>query len=213
MMAQRTLFDDVEKCDNIVEIPYNSMDYPQKLRQIKNYPRTLYAKGNTKLLKSERLVAIVGTRNVSDLGVVKTKEVTEHFTSEGYGVVSGLALGVDTIAIRTALIKGAKVVAVLPCIDIIVPKSNYKLAGEIVDKEGLLLSEHRGKVKKYYFVQRNRIISGLADFVVVVESGASGGTVHTVKFALEQNKDVYVFDDLTYERLKRKGFNVKKLRL
>ncbi|RLI86766.1 MAG: DNA processing protein DprA [Archaeoglobales archaeon] len=185
-MIQKTINDYM-----ILEIPYNSKEYPQKLKQIKNPPKVLYALGNITLL-SKPIVAIVGTRKVSDLGAIKTKKIVEHFIKKGYVIASGLALGVDEIAMRTALNYNAKVIAVLPSIDNIVPKSNKPLADEIVERDGLLISEYKDAIRKYMFIQRNRIVSAISDIVVVVETDIKGGTMHTVRFAKEQGKKILV---------------------
>ena len=96
----------------------------------------------------------------------------------------------------------------------IVPKSNKQLAEEIVKKDGLLISERmNGTLKKYYFVQRNRIISGISDIVVVVETDVKGGTMHTVKFAKKQGKNVLVADLPApgNQKLIEEGFEVLRL--
>ena len=210
-MTQKTL---LEYTTEVVEIPFDSEMYPQKLKAIKKPPKVLYALGNLNLL-DKQIVAIVGTRKVSDLGTVYAKRIAEHFAKKGYVIASGLALGVDTIAMKSALSCGAKVIAVLPCpIKSIVPKSNKPLADEIVRSGGLLISEYKnGKIRKYYFVQRNRIISGIADLVVVVETDVKGGTMHTVKFAKEQGKKVLVADlpASGNQKLIEEGYEVLKL--
>ncbi len=193
MMTQKTLFEYIK--DEIVEIPLNSEMYPQKLRVIRNPPKILYALGNLDLL-NRRIVAIVGTRNVSKMGEMYARRSAELYAQKGYNIASGLAIGVDTIAMKSALNCGAKVIAILPSsIENIIPKSNKSLANEIVEKGGLLISEYNSnKIQKYHFIQRNRIISGLADLVVVVETSIKGGTMHTVKFAKEQGKKIIVAD-------------------
>jgi len=167
-------------------IPYNSKEYPQKLKQIKNPPRVLYA---LVTLLNKPIVAIVGNRKVSDLGAIKTK--VEHFIKKGYVIASGLSLGVDEIAMRTALNCNAKVIEVLPSIDNIVPKSNKPLA-DVVERDGLLISEYKDAIRKY--MQRNRIVGAISNIVVVVETDIKGGTMHTVRFAKEQGKKILVIN-------------------
>jgi DNA processing protein len=209
-MTQKTLLD-----YSYTKITFDSPNYPPKLRGIDNPPRILYAVGNISLLWSNTpTVAIVGTRKVSNMGTIKTVEIAKYFATKGYTIASGLALGVDTIAMKTALKYRAKVIAVLPCINNIVPKSNKQLAEEIVKKDGLLISERmNGTLKKYYFVQRNRIISGISDIVVVVETDVKGGTMHTVKFAKKQGKNVLVADLPApgNQKLIEEGFEVLRL--
>lgn len=212
-MVQRRLTDYSDKIDyDIVEIPITSQDYPFMLRQIKDPPKTLYALGNTKLLNLPA-IAVVGTRKPSDLGKKYAEWITKFYAQQGFVIVSGLALGIDSIVTKTALDMGANVISVLPSpVDHIVPRNNAKLAEEVIRKGGLLISELPSdtKVMKHHFVRRNRIISGISIGVVIVEAELKSGTMHTAKFAQQQRRVLLVADVPASgnQKLKNQGFPV-----
>ena len=167
--------------------------YPQCLREISNPPLKLYYKGNLDLLKDERLIAVVGTRNPSSYGKLCCEYMVKKMTSANIIIVSGFAKGIDTIAHKTSLLTGGKTIAVIASgLDIVYPASNLSLYREIEEK-GLILSEYEAGVKpfKFNFPQRNRIIAGLSKGTIVVESKDRGGSLITADLALEFNRDVY----------------------
>ncbi len=167
--------------------------YPQCLREISNPPLKLYYKGNLDLLKDERLIAVVGTRNPSSYGKLCCEYMVKKMTSANITIVSGFAKGIDSIAHKTSLLTGGKTIAVIASgLDIIYPASNLSLYREIEEK-GLILSEYEAGVKpfKFNFPQRNRIIAGLSKGIIVVESKDRGGSLITADLALEFNRDVY----------------------
>ncbi len=138
-------------------------------------------------------VAIVGSRRVSPYG----REVTHRFAHElaqaGVVIVSGLALGVDAVAHEAALEAGGLTLAVLPGgLGSVYPASHHNLARRIVAQGGALLSEYESHIRphKYHFVERNRIVSGISDALLITEAAIDSGTMHTARFALEQGKDV-----------------------
>ena len=167
--------------------------YPQCLKEISNPPLKLYYKGNLDLLKDERLIAVVGTRNPSSYGKLCCEYMVKKMTSANITIVSGFAKGIDSIAHRTSLLTGGKTIAVIASgLDIVYPASNLSLYREIEEK-GLILSEYEAGVKpfKFNFPQRNRIIAGLSKGTIVVESKDRGGSLITADLALEFNRDVY----------------------
>ena len=167
--------------------------YPQCLKEISNPPLKLYYKGNLDLLKDERLIAVVGTRNPSSYGKLCCEYMVKKMTSANITIVSGFAKGIDSIAHKTSLITGTKTIAVIASgLDIVYPASNLSLYREIEEK-GLILSEYEAGVKpfKFNFPQRNRIIAGLSKGIIVVESKDRGGSLITADLALEFNRDVY----------------------
>ncbi|MHB9306639.1 DNA-processing protein DprA [Fusobacterium polymorphum] len=167
--------------------------YPQCLREISNPPLKLYYKGNLDLLKEERLIAVVGTRNPSSYGKLCCEYMVKKMTSANITIVSGFAKGIDSIAHKTSLLTGGKTIAVIASgLDIVYPASNLSLYREIEEK-GLILSEYEAGVKpfKFNFPQRNRIIAGLSKGIIVVESKDRGGSLITADLALEFNRDVY----------------------
>ena len=167
--------------------------YPQYLKEISNPPLKLYYKGNLNLLKEERLIAVVGTRNPSSYGKLSCEYMVKKMTEANIIIVSGFAKGIDSIAHRTSLLTGGKTIAVIASgLDIVYPASNLSLYREIEEK-GLILSEYEAGVKpfKSNFPQRNRIIAGLSKGTIVVESKDRGGSLITADLALEFNRDVY----------------------
>ncbi len=173
-------------------ITFNNSNYPYILKEISSPPLCLYCKGDVSLLSSQ-CFAVVGTRKPTDYGIVVTKqyckEISKHMT-----IVSGLATGIDTIAHKTALEENGKTIAVLASgLNYIYPQTNYNLAKDI-EKTNLLISEYppNTKPQPYYFPIRNRIIAGLSKGVLVPEMGEKSGSMHTVNYAIEFNRDLFI---------------------
>ena len=167
--------------------------YPECLKEISNPPLKLYYKGNLDLLKEERLIAVVGTRNPSSYGKLCCEYMVKKMSRANITIVSGFAKGIDSIAHKTSLLTEGKTIAVIASgLDIVYPASNLSLYREIEEK-GLILSEYEAGVKpfKSNFPQRNRIIAGLSKGTIVVESKDRGGSLITANLALEFNRDVY----------------------
>lgn len=167
-------------------------NYPVMLNQVYDAPYGLFVRGNLSVLNTPA-VSIVGTRNPSVSGFKTTFNFSKELTTLGYTVVSGLALGIDTAAHKGTILSG-KTIAVLACgLDNIYPTANKKLAVEIIKNGGCLISEYSpGEPPlKWRFIQRNRIISGLSEATVVMESPPKSGALITADFALEQNRDLY----------------------
>lgn len=174
-------------------ITINDDVYPECLKEISNPPLKLYYKGNLDLLKEERLIAVVGTRNPSSYGKLCCEYMVKKMSRANITIVSGFAKGIDSIAHKTSLLTDGKTIAVIASgLDIVYPASNLSLYREIEEK-GLILSEYEAGVKpfKSNFPQRNRIIAGLSRGTIVVESKDRGGSLITADLALEFNRDVY----------------------
>lgn len=174
-------------------LPISNVNYPERLRKIPDPPYALYVKGTVP--KEERpCVAVIGARDCSAYGLYVAKELGVRLAEEGIQVVSGLARGIDSEGQRAAVLAGGSVYAVLGCgVDICYPKENWKLYERLTTKGGILSEYAPGtEPKASLFPKRNRIISGLADVVVVVEAKEKSGTLITVDMALEQGKEVYV---------------------
>ena len=174
-------------------ITINDDIYPECLKEISDPPEKLYYKGNLELLKSERMIAVVGTRNPSSYGKLCCEYMIKKMSKADITIVSGFAKGIDSIAHKTSLITGTKTVAVIASgLDIVYPASNLSLYREIEEK-GLILTEYEPGTKPFKgnFPQRNRIIAGLSKGVIVVESKDRGGSLITADLALEYNRDVY----------------------
>lgn len=167
--------------------------FPELLRQIPAAPFGLYWRGT--LPKNEPAVAIVGTRRATTNGKLIAKNFAESLARAGMTVVSGLAFGIDTAAHEGAVAGGGKTIAVLAGgADFIYPQQNAKLAQKIIDLGGAIVSEYPLGAPTYpaRFLERNRIISGLARGTLVIEAPETSGALATVKFAVEQNRDVFV---------------------
>lgn len=167
--------------------------YPEKLLRIPDKPYALYVKG--KLPEEQRLsVAIVGARRCSHYGEKYAYEFAQALSRHGIQIISGLALGVDGISQRGALMGRGKTFAVLGNgVDICYPREHTGLYHDILEQGGGILSELRPGVKPlpYHFPRRNRMISGLSDLVLVIEAKEKSGSLITADMALEQGKDVY----------------------
>lgn len=172
----------------------NDADFPDSLRQIPSSPDQIFWLGThpSELLKRPR-VAIVGSRKVSAYGRYVTQKMAGDLAGSGVVIISGLALGVDSIAHQAAIDAGGLTVAVLPTsLTQIYPASHLNLAKQIVETGGSLISEYAPGVEAYKinFIARNRIVSGLADVLLITEAARNSGTMHTASFALEQGKTV-----------------------
>ncbi len=168
--------------------------YPSLLRQIDDAPPVLYLYG--KLTPADQFaLAVVGTRNSSTYGQQVTQRMVTELARGQVTIVSGLALGIDTIAHTAALDAGGRTIAVLACgLDIIYPRDNRKLAHRIVESgQGVLISEYPPGMPPdgNNFPARNRIISGLSLGVLVVEAPERSGALITAGFALKQGRDVF----------------------
>lgn len=175
----------------IEEISINSEEYPEKLKNIYDYPQKLYVLGNKNLLY-QKGIAIVGSRDATQYGKKVAYNLAKELSQNGIVIISGLALGIDSYAHIGAL-KGGTIAVLGSGIDTIYPKENIELAREIVRNNGCIISEYAMGMKpeRLHFPQRNRIISGLSDGVVVVEASKKSGALITADFALEQGKEVF----------------------
>jgi DNA processing protein len=169
--------------------------FPQRLRKIPDPPAVLYARGKLDLTAAAHAVAVVGTREPNSDGRARTEEITTTFAQAGWTIVSGLALGVDTVAHEVALRHNAPTVAVLGSgLDAVYPARNRGLAHEIVESGGLLLAEVPPgvRVNARQLVARDRLQSGLSDLTIVCQAGIHSGAMHTARFAIEQRRPLYV---------------------
>ena len=165
--------------------------YPKDLKTLKDYPRILYYKGNIEILNQQKSVAVIGSRKISESGGKLSYMAGTIVGKKGFNLVNGLALGCDTEALKGALAVGGKCVVILPCgINEIYPKSNEKLADKILSQGGCLISEYPEGTRpdKFRFVQRDRLQSGIAQGILVVEALEKSGTMHTVEYARRQKR-------------------------
>ncbi len=166
--------------------------YPPQLLEIPDPPPLLYVRGNAALLP-KRSLAIVGSRNATPQGLANAESLARHFSAAGLPIVSGLALGIDAAAHRGALAGRSSTIAVLGTgIDVDYPPRNAQLAEEIATL-GVIVTEFPigAPPARENFPRRNRIISGLARGVLVVEAAISSGSLITARMAADQGRDVY----------------------
>ncbi len=178
----------------INRISTGNNNYLQILTSLAKSPEKLYFIGN---LPEKRVpsVAIVGTRKPTSYGKEVTHTLAYELAKRGVVVVSGLALGVDGLAHRAALEAGGTTLAVLGNgLGTIYPATHKSLADDIVRSGGAILSEYEPheSAKSWTFLARNRIVSGLADAIIITEAAARSGTLNTAMHALEQGKEVFV---------------------
>ncbi|MDG6774483.1 DNA-processing protein DprA [Thiomicrorhabdus sp. ZW0627] len=167
-------------------------EFPDMLKKIDDPPVLLSARGSVSLLNDPQL-AIVGSRHASRQGVNTAKDFAHFLSDQGLGIVSGLALGIDTAAHEGGLLGIGKTVAVVATgLDRIYPAANKALAHQIVE-EGAMVSEFPLGTKPlaYNFPKRNRIISGLSVGTLVIEAAVQSGSLITAKTALDQGREVF----------------------
>jgi DNA processing protein len=166
--------------------------FPESLRAIPQPPAILYVKGGIEWPTSA--LAVVGTRKPTNFGKSAATELTRAAAARGITIVSGLALGVDGLAHEAALAEGTRTVAVLGSgLDQVSPRQHQELADRIIETGGSLVSEQPPGTDpgRHTLVSRNRLQSGLAGSLLVAQTGVSGGTMHTVRFAAEQGRPVF----------------------
>lgn len=157
-------------------------------------PKILYSIGNLPKKRLTPVVAIVGSRRPTSYGREITYKLSYDLASQGVIIISGLALGVDAIAHSAALdAKGTTLAIIGSGLGKIYPRSNQALADRILQNDGVIISEYRPdeEAHGFQFLQRNRLVSGLSDGVLVTEATVRSGTVSTVTHALEQGKEVF----------------------
>lgn len=165
--------------------------YPVELKNCVKNSSTLYYRGDISIINAYKNVAVVGSRKCSENGLKASYETGQIVAQLGLNLVNGLAIGCDTEAIRGALSMGGRCICILPCgLDLIQPKVNKKIAEEIIDNGGCLLSEYPigTPVRKYQYVERDRLQSGISQGVLIIEAEEKSGTMHTIEYAQKQKK-------------------------
>ena len=180
--------------NHITVLVKGNQGYPSKLEHCMDAPHVLYYKGSSDLL-NKRVVSVVGTRSPSQYGKDRVVELMAVLGQYNVMVVSGLAYGIDTLVHKEALNNRLETIGVLGHgLDQLYPHANKALAAEMLQQGGLLSEFMEGiKPEKQNFPKRNRIVSGMADAVVVVESGSKGGSLITADIANSYNKDVLAY--------------------
>lgn len=170
--------------------------FSQRLVHIANPPKSLCYMGKLPETNTP-VVSIVGSRKPSAYGKEVTERLATDLAKAGCVIVSGLALGVDCIAQKAAIEAGGTVVAVVPNeLPDISPRTNYQLAMSIIKRGGAVVSEWmKGDnkiVNRWSFLERNRLVSGLADGIIITEAAERSGTLNTASHALNQGRDLFV---------------------
>ena len=178
---------------NIRFVPYFSGEYPERLKEIADYPYALYVKGNLPQAKT-RKVAVIGARRCTPYGEKYAIDFAQALAACGVEIISGMARGIDGMGHRGALLAGGRTFAVLGSgVDVCYPREHIGLYVDILEQGGGIISEQPPGMAPlaYNFPARNRIISGLSDAILVMEAGQKSGSLITVDLALEQGRDIY----------------------
>ncbi len=170
-------------------------EYPSRLKQISRCPLVLFYRGErfTEIMAASFFVTVIGTRSPTQYGRIVTEQITEDLARQGVVIISGLARGIDALAHQAALNAGGQTIAVVGSgPDLCYPRENQDLMKKIA-ASGLIISEYPPGTfpLKQNFPARNRILSGMADAVAVIEASRRSGTMITAGFAGEQGRDVY----------------------
>lgn len=197
-MANSTLsivHSSLDFCENndVRMITYWDNDYPQTCRTMHDPPVLLFCKGNPVWRDSLLQIAVAGTRRTTGYGLHTTEHIVSDLAEIGCNILGGMSDGIDACAHKAALNSGGKTVAILPCgIDVIYPNSQYDLYWRIVEN-GCVLSEFLPGTRPIgsNFQARNRLIAGMANGVLHVQSPAKSGSLITVKWAVQYNRDVF----------------------
>ena len=171
-------------------------DYPARLLDLADPPVLLFSRGDFRLLSRMKGAAVIGARESTAWGDGVARQLARALVRHGYNVVSGLALGIDTAAHRGALEAGGRTTAAVVDVVDIYPPRNAELAEEIVRSGGLMIAENPPGTSATgpRLVARDRIQSGLSVAVFPIETGITGGTVHTLRFAAAQGRPVFCLD-------------------
>jgi DNA processing protein len=192
---------------NIQTLYLADKEYPQRLLNCYDPPTLLFFKGNANL-NASRMVAIVGTRNNTEYGKSVTEKLVKELASLNCIIVSGLAFGIDSIAHKCALKFNVPTIGVVGHgLDTIYPSQNSNLARQML-RDGGLLTEFRSNTNpdKHNFPSRNRVVAGICDATIIVESGIKGGSMITADLANDYNRDVFAIPGKTTD-VKSSGCN------
>lgn len=179
--------------NNTKIISFLDQDYPPLMLDAYDRPAIIYVKG--KLDLSKKCYAVIGSRDNTKVGAEIAKRIVSYCVKKDIGIVSGLALGIDSIAHRVALDNDGYTIAILGHgLDSIYPPDNSSLAQEIIDKGGALISEYDFKVNisRFTLVARDRIQAAMSDKVIMIESSVSGGSLHASRAILRYKRKLVV---------------------
>ena len=190
----------IEKCytdaflDKEVKLlTYEDEKYPQYLKEIPDFPLSLFYKGNLDLLEPDFNLAVVGSRNASQNALLALDSIISNFKNSNITIVSGLAYGIDTQAHKSAIENNLKTIAVVGCgLDIVYPSQNKKLFEDIKNTYGIIFSEYPLKTQplSYNFPQRNRIVVGMSKGTLVAEAQIKSGAMISANLTLDYNREL-----------------------
>ncbi len=178
----------------IFYLGFTDEDYPSLLKEVKDAPGLLYGIGNALLLQN-KMISMVGSRNISEAGLKKTYHIARGLSEEGITIVSGLAMGADGMAHLGAMEGMGKSIGILAGgVDIMYPKTNMPLYKTMIEDGGLILSESlpKKKPKPSDFPIRNRIVAGLAHGTIICEAEIGSGTMHTSNHVIRYERKLFV---------------------
>lgn len=186
---------EIEWCEKkgVKILTFADKAYPRRLRHIPDKPLALYVRGDSDL-SALRTVGIVGTRKITEYGLLFVDSLVRDLKQYGVQIISGMAYGVDAAAHHASVKYDIETIGVLGHgIDMLYPAKNQNLAREIVRKNGAMLTEfpHGTEPEREHFPMRNRIIAGMSDVLIVIESAETGGSMITADLANNYNKDVF----------------------
>ncbi len=212
LSASRKILSDCEK-EGCRVILRTSEEFPKRLLEIADCPTLLYAKGLPLSVDTEPVISVVGTRKASVQGLHAAKKISSEIAVSGGVICSGLARGIDTVAMESALNSNGKVIGVLGCgLDIAYPPENRSLMKQ-VEISGTLLSEYPPKAPpdRINFPKRNRIVSALSLGVCIIEAPERSGALITAQIALDQNRDVFAVPSGIFEAQARGSNNLIRM--
>lgn len=167
--------------------------FPKRLAKIKDAPEKLYYRGNWDKKIFQKAIAVVGSRSMTKYGEMAVQKIVPGLVRAGYTIVSGFMYGIDTAAHKACLEEGGKTIAVLGGgLNRLTPVQNDKLYSQVLNQGGLVMSEYEPETlaQLWTFPQRNRIVAGLSQAVLVIEGGEGSGSLITAKLGFDQKKPV-----------------------
>lgn len=196
----KTFFNNIKKDFSVITA--ENYQYPKKLKDAEHQIKLLYYKGDLGLLDCPKKISVVGTRQISQDGIKRTKQLVKQLTYNGYIIVSGLAEGVDTVAMTEAIRNKGKTIGVIGTpINEYYPKSNMELQN-LIAKEHLLLSHvpiykynnQSFNTKKFYFPERNVTMAAISDATVIIEASDTSGTLTQARACLKMNRKLFILN-------------------
>ena len=181
---------------------FHSDEYPQRLKHFESSPLVLYYKGEMNL-NHPRTVAIIGTRQPTELGKINCEKLIEGLQDYDVQIISGLAFGIDTCGHKKSVEIGTETIGVMAHgLDVLYPAQNRKLVSQMIENGGILTEYPiNTRPDRENFPMRNRIIASMSDVVVVIESKKKGGSIITAEFANSYNKDVFAIPGRTTDEV------------